>query len=238
MGKTVYIGHRGVIQILREAGFDDSRYVTLDPVGRISTLELAYCVVAGESDGDPWSTNFNGDDHPVKTWFPGGESHDCGLVQWNDYWWGADPTSELHRPDKATWYRLAYDPKMAARWLYAKTDGGTRNWSTWLAFNNESFLNHRANARAAIAAGPPLPFRKLVIGGRTSIRASSVASRCNPGVSVARWFRFNPTVLGPDGKLVYLTGDPAQMLRPGTTIKVPYWTTRIQAGSLLPEFAR
>ncbi len=233
---TVYIGWRGVIQLLRDAGFSEARTITLGGTS-MTPLEAAFCVIQGESAGDPWSTNYNGDDKPAKGWFPGGESHDCGLVQWNDYWWGADADSPIGHP-RDEWYAHVYNPRTAARYLYDFTDGGVRNWSTWLAFNNGSFLDHLNNARTAIAAGPPAPFRPLIIGGRTWLRASSIAARCNPGISVDRWFRFNAVVIGPKGELIDLSTNRDRLLQPGTRIRVPFWTTRIQAGPLMPEFTR
>lgn len=295
MAKTVYIGWRGVVQLLREAGFSESRMLTLDDGLRVSTLELAFCVVQGESAGDPYSTNYNGEGVPVlvtagsaikagavattattvstpagdvkvvkgakfpegstavvdtvvipippksaRGWFPGGESHDCGIVQWNDFYWGADPKSPFYNEDRVKWYEDAYNPKTGIRWMWEHTEGGVRNWSTWLAFDNESFREHLAIADKAIALDPPAPMRPLVIGGKTWLRASTIPGRCNPGTGTTRWFTFNQTVVGPAPKneVISLKDDRNRLLQPGTTIRVPYWTTRIQGGPMLPEFAR
>ena len=296
MAKTVYIGWRGVVALLREAGFSESKVLTFEEYGlRVSSLELAYCVVQGESAGDPYSTNYNGEGVPVTlapgvsiksgavattattvmvgetpkkvvkgakfpdgsitvtetvilpsppkpalTWFPGGETHDCGIVQWNDYYWGADPDSPFHNPDRVKWYQDAYNPKVALSWMWEHTEGGVRNWSTWLAFTNESFAGFLDQAKRAIALPPVLPFRPLTIGGKSWVRASSIPARCNPGTGTARWFTFNKTVIGPPprNEVISLEDDRSRLLQPGTTIRVPYWTTKIQAGPTLPEFAR
>lgn len=235
---TVYIGWRGIMQILRDAGFTEDRTITLNNGVSATPLELAFCIVQGESGGDPWSSNTNTDSiKPAKDWFPGGFTHDCGLIQWNDYWWGADKSTVLYEPDAQQWYRDAFNPRVSAKWMYDHTQGGVRNWSTWLAFDNSSYLTHLTNARSAARMGAPDPWRPLVVGGKTPITAGSIAGRCNPGTRVSRWMGANKVVINHKGERIPVTST-SQLIYPGTTIRVPYWTTRIQAGPMLPDYAR
>jgi hypothetical protein len=195
---------------------------------------------------------------PAQGWFPGGESHDIGLCQWNDYWLLSspdsifgDPTSEFYCPDAATALKNAYNPVWSARAMYAFTDGGVRNWNTWNAYSDGNasdpeFIVRAQRALDKVIAGTVQTMHTHMVGGARPIYASSIPARCNPPISWERWIRHNGvlTVKKRDaaGKIVTDANGNAVMVKvnvtpntliyPTTVIRVNYTTTRIAAGPI------
>lgn len=212
----------------------------------------AFGVIQGESAGDPYEYNPNSDSTPKRPigWWEGGLAWDLGLCQWNVYYHLADPThrlfgnpeSEFYLPDKATAIKKAYNPIWSVRALYAFTEGGSKNWSTWNAYTDggyalPEFAERAERALEKVVAGQVSTAHTHTIGGSTPLRAASIPARCNPPISWGRFARLNPTVKvrrKVAGKVIVetLPLTPDLMLPPGTDLGVNYTTTRLAAGPL------
>lgn len=217
-----YLRDSVIVDLLRSAGFSDSRMVKLGDNPAVPATALGFALIQGESAGDPLSLNVNQSPKPAQGWFPAGPSTDVGIVQWNDYYWLSDPESFMWEgreyPTRDEAMRLALNPVWSIEQLAKYTENGVKNWSTWNAFTNGSYLDHMPRALRALALPKPAPFWQVTVGGRTSISARSVPARCNPAISWSRWNRFN-TQFQPD-----------DVIKPGTEVRVTNTTTKIQAG--------
>lgn len=239
MSTYAYLWDSHLADILVKAGFKDEAYFR------------AFGTIQGESAGDPYCTNRNlsGTDKPAQGWFEGGKPWDAGLCQWNAYWQLSDPdnklftspTSPFYLPDRKTALKNAYNPIWSVEALYAYTEGGTKNWSTWLAYRDGFWDSPEFRARAQTAlekvqAGSVLTYKPITVGGGRAISAASVPSRCNPVMSSSRFYRLNGYVLIRNpltGKRVRTKVTPELMLPPGTDVRVNYTTTRIAAGPIV-----
>lgn len=218
-----YLRDSVIVDLLRRAGFSDTRLVKIDPnMPAIPSTALGFALIQGESAGDPLSFNKNASVKPARTWFPEGPSRDYGLVQWNDYYWLSDPDSFMWKgrsfPTREEAVKLAYNPVWSTQMLAKYTENGVKNWSTWNAFTNDSYKEFLPRAMKALALPAPDPFWQVTVGGRTPISARSVPGRCNPAISWSRWNNVN-TKYTPD-----------DVIKPGTEVRVPNTTTKIQAG--------
>ena len=257
MSTYKYLWDSVLADILYRAGF------------RGDGLIAAFGVVQGESAGDPYCTNYNGEGvpqpvedadgdpvldpdgdpamvveipaHPAKGWFPGGESHDIGLCQISDYWHLADPSSVFYCKTRAEALRNAYNPLWSVERLFVHTEGGTKNWSTWIAYRNGDYADPEFIERATEAeAKTPLAqtYHDHTVGGATALVSSSIPGRCNPPMSWDRYYHLNRTikepVVKPDGTLTYrvVPNTPSYQVKPRTDLRVGYTTTRLAAGRI------
>lgn len=234
MSTYPYLWDKHLADILVRAGFTGDGYLR------------AFGTIQGESAGDPYCTNPNSDssDKPAQRWWEGGKPWDAGLCQWNVYWQLSDPDNKLFASpsspfflaDRETAIRKAYDPIWSAEALFAYTEGGVKNWNTWLAYrdgywDDAEFMERAAAALEKVVAGIPT-YKVHTVGGHSAIRAGSIPARCNPVMSWSRFFRLNPVVMMRDasGKKVRTEVTQDLMVLPGTDVRVGYTTTRLAAG--------
>lgn len=219
-----YLKDSVIVQLLRNAGFSDDRLVRLGDGPAVPTTALGFALIQGESAGDPLSLNVNNSPKPAQGWFPGGKTTDVGIIQWNDYYWLSDPASFMWEgrayPTRDEAMRLALNPVWSVQQLAKYTNNGVKNWSTWNAFTNGSYQEFIPRALKALELPTPPPFWKVTVGGRTSIKARSVPTRCNPAIRWDRWVNVNESY----------RKTPDALIKPGTELYVTNTTTKLQAG--------